>query len=85
VQPYEQPVERDESGLKRENVVEPRHQDGLASLAWTAPVGLESAVVLPDQIADVVLGHAVLVGEGVKLFNEALAVARHRARWPTSN
>jgi len=55
-------------------VLEPRHQDGPASLAWLAPVCLESAVVLPDQVADVALGGAVLVGEGVELVNEALAV-----------
>ena len=59
VQPFEQTVERDEARFEREDAVEPRLQDRLASLARTAAVGLQSAVVLPDQVTDVALGRAV--------------------------
>jgi hypothetical protein len=38
---------------------EPRCQDGLAALGRTAAVGLQSAVVFPDQVTDVALGCAV--------------------------
>ena len=55
VQPFEQTVERDEARFEREDAVEPRLQDRLASLARTATVGLQSAVVLPDQVTDVAL------------------------------
>ena len=74
VQPFEQTVERDEARFEREDAVEPRLQDRLASLARTATVGLQSAVVLPDQVTDVALGRAVFVGEGVELVNEPFCV-----------
>jgi len=74
VQPFKQTVERDEAGLKRKDALEPRLQDRLASLGRSPPVGLQSAVVLPDQVTDVALGRAVLVGEGVELVNEPLGV-----------
>src|SRR5262249_5630960 len=74
VQPFEQTIERDETGLKREDGVEPGLQDRLASLGRTATVGLQSAVVLPDQLSDVALGRAVFVGEGIELVNEAFRV-----------
>jgi hypothetical protein len=74
VQPFEQAIERDEAGLEREDAIEPRQQDGLASLGRTAAVGLQSAVVFPDQITDVALGRAVFVGKGVELVNKPLGV-----------
>ena len=74
VQPGEETVERDEPCLQGEDAIKPRSQDGLASLIWTVAVSLESAIVLPDQVADAALGFVVLVGEGVKLVNKALRV-----------
>jgi hypothetical protein len=74
VEAFEQAVERDESGLEREDAIEPRQQDGLAALGRTAAVRLQSAVVLPDQVTDVALGRAVFVGKGVELANEPFSV-----------
>ena len=71
VQPFEQTVERDEARFEREDAVEPRLQDRLASLARTATVGLQRPIVFPDLVTDVALGDAVLVGEGVELVYEA--------------
>src|SRR5215468_5531408 len=45
-----------------------------ALLRLTATVGLQSAVVLPDQLTDAALGRAVFVGECVELVNEAFRV-----------
>jgi hypothetical protein len=71
VQPCEQTVKRDKSGLKREDAIKPCQQGGLASLGRTAAIGLDSAIEL--QVA--ALGHAVFVGEGAELVNEALGMA----------
>ena len=74
VEPFEQAVERDESGLEREDAIEPCQQDGLAALGRTAAVRLQSAVVFPDQVTDGALGRAVFVGKGVELVNEPFSV-----------
>jgi hypothetical protein len=42
-------------------------------------IGLEIAIEAPDQAADVALGFAVLVGEGVELVNEAFSVTLIRS------
>jgi hypothetical protein len=50
------------------------YQDGLASLGRTTAVGLESAIVLPDQVTDLALGDAMRVGEGVELVNQPFCI-----------
>src|SRR5215469_6720145 len=72
VQSLEQPVERDETGLPREDAIEPRHQGSLAPGRWSEPIGLEVPIEPPNQSADVTLGFAVLIGEGIKLVNKPL-------------
>src|SRR5215475_6407017 len=74
VQSLEQPVERDEAGLPRENAIEPRHQGSLAPRRWSDPIGLEVPIEPPNQSADVTLGFAVLIGEGIKLVNKPLGM-----------
>src|SRR3984893_3207164 len=74
VEPREQPVERDESGLASEDAVEPRLQCCLALFGGGATIGLEITVKVPDQLAHGGLGGAVLVGEGVELVNQALGM-----------
>jgi hypothetical protein len=74
VQPFEQAVERDEARLEREDAVDPRQQDGLASLGRMAVVGFQSAVVFSNQITDLALGRAVFVGKGIELVNEPRGV-----------
>jgi hypothetical protein len=74
VQTFEQTVERDKSGLEREDTLEPRLQDRLAALGRTAAIGLERPIVFPDLVTDVALGDAVLVGEGVELVYQAFHV-----------
>src|SRR5262249_46691113 len=71
---FEQAVERDEAGLTREDAIEPRHQGRFALFGWREAIGLEIAVEAPNQAADVALGFAVLIGEGIKLVNEALGM-----------
>ena len=74
VQPSEQTVECDESGLELEDAIEPCQQHALAPLSRTATVSLQGTVVVPDQITDVALGEAMLVGEDVEFVNEAFGV-----------
>ena len=74
VQTLKQTVEYDETGLAFENAIEPRRQGSLALCGWSKLIGLEIAIEAPDQAADVALGFAVLVGEGVELVNEAFSV-----------
>jgi hypothetical protein len=45
-------------------------KDGFALFGWCETIGLEIAVEAPNQAADVALGFAVLIGEGIKLVNE---------------
>jgi hypothetical protein len=74
VQTLEQPVESDKTGLAREDAIEPRRESCLAIFGWSQPIGLEVAVEAPNQAADVALGFAVLIGECIKLVNEALGM-----------
>src|SRR5262249_62130190 len=74
VESFEQTVEGDEASLTREDAIEPRRQGGFALFGWCETIGLEIAVEAPNQAADVALGFAVLIGEGIKLVNEPLGM-----------
>ena len=74
VESFEQAVEGDEAGLTREDAIEPRRQGRFALFGWREPIGLEIAVEAPNQAADMALGFAVLIGEGIKLVNEPLGM-----------
>jgi hypothetical protein len=74
VQSLEQPVESDEAGLPREDAIEPRQKGSLAPVRWSKPICLEVPIEPPNQSADVTLGFAVLIGEGIKLVNQALGM-----------
>src|SRR5712691_3800631 len=74
MEPGEQTVEGDEAGLTHEDAVEPRPQGGLALPGRMLAIGLEIAIEPPDQCAGSALGHALLIGEGVELVNQALGM-----------
>src|SRR5882757_568849 len=74
LEPSEQTVEGDETGLACEDAVETSLQSGLALLGRMKAVGLEIAVEPPDQITGAALGVALLVGKGVELVNQALGM-----------
>src|SRR5215831_10397242 len=74
VEPREQAVESDETGLACEDVVEPRPQHSLALFGRGATIGLEISVELPDQLADGGLSGAVVAGEGVEFVNQSLGM-----------
>jgi hypothetical protein len=70
----EQAVEGGEPGLAREDAVELRLQRSLDLRGGSATPNLEIGVELPDQIADGRLSGAVLVGEGIELVNQLVAL-----------
>src|SRR4029077_17612511 len=74
IEPREQPVERDESGLAHEDAVEPRPQCGSTLFGGDETIDLEITVEVPDQLTHGGLGGAVLVGEGVELVNQAFGM-----------
>ena len=60
MEPCQQAVESDETGLAREDAVEACLQGCLALRGRMLAIGLESAIELPDQCADAALGDALL-------------------------
>lgn len=81
VQSAEQTVERDEANFERGDALEPGQQDCFAALCRTAPVGLQSTVVLPDLVADVALAARCLsveVWTSRSAFVSTGRVRRHR-------
>src|ERR1700692_2310723 len=74
VEPREQAVEGDEAGLALEDAVEPSPQCCLALFGGAATIGLEMTFEVPDQLARVGRGGAILVGEGVQLVNQTLGM-----------
>jgi hypothetical protein len=74
MEPFEQPVESDEANVSGEDAVKAGAQDGLVLLAGVLAIGLEIAIEPPDQITSFALGFALLIGEGVKLVDQALGM-----------
>src|ERR1700745_1293175 len=75
VEPRQQTVEGDEASCALEDAIEAFSQRNLLFLAVIAATGLESAIELPDELADAGLGRAVFVGEGVELVDQTFAMA----------
>src|SRR6267154_661606 len=74
VQPSEQAVEGDKAGAAFEDAIKAGAQGGLAQWCRIAAIGFEIAIEPPDQMAQSLLGGAVLVGEGVELVHQPLGV-----------
>ncbi len=74
VQPSEQAVEGGKAGAAFEDAIKAGAQGGLAQWCGIAAIGFEIAIEPPDQMAQPLLGGAVLVGEGVELVHQPLGV-----------
>src|SRR5215831_18377972 len=74
MEPREQTVEGDESGVAGEDALEARPQGRPALPVWTLAIGFEIAIERPDQSTNPSLGLALLIGEGVELVNETLGM-----------
>ena len=74
MQPRQQAVQRDEAGATAEDTVEPGTQSDRPALAGFDPVRLETGVEVPDQAAQLRLGGAMHVGEGIQLVHQAFRV-----------
>ena len=81
----EQAVEGDEAGLAREDAVEPRPQGGLALAGRMLAIGFEIAIEPPDQRAHSALGLTLLIGEGIELVNEVIAITLAQTRLSDGN
>jgi hypothetical protein len=72
MEPRQQAVEGDEAGFAAEDAVEPCPQGGLALPGRMLAIGFEIAIEPPDELADLALGEALLIGEGVEPVDGAL-------------
>jgi len=74
VQPREQAIERDESGVAAEDTIEAGAQ--LAAAAWcrVGAVGVQRGVERPDERADLLLCGTLGLGEAVELVQQPLGV-----------
>ena len=62
------------AGAAFEDAIKAGAQGGLAQWCRIAAIGFEIAIEPPDQMAQPLLGGAVLVGEGVELVHQPLGV-----------
>ena len=74
IKPCQQAVEGDEPGLAREDAVEACPQGGFALPGGMLAIGFKIAIEPPDQSADMVLGDALLIREGIELVDETLGM-----------
>ena len=74
VEPHEQSIERDEAGFALEDAVEPRPQGSVALFGRGATIRLEITIEGPDQVTHGGLDGAVLLGKGVELVDQTLAM-----------
>jgi hypothetical protein len=70
MKPCEQAVEGDEAGFAAEDTVKPCPQGGLALAGRMLAIGFEIAIEPPDELADLTLGEALLIREGVEPVDE---------------
>jgi hypothetical protein len=74
VKAFQQTVERSEAGSSFEKAIEAGLQGRLAVRLRVGAVGLEIGVKPPDQGANLFLGGAGRVGEGVELVDQPLGM-----------
>ena len=66
----EQAVQRGQTGAAPEDAVEPRAQRETAAVAGAGLVSLQIGIEVPDQLAHMLLGSTVQIGEGVQLVHQ---------------
>ena len=74
MQSRQQPVESDKAGAAPEYPVEAGSQDNPAFRVGIPAIRLEGVVVAPDQLTLLLLGEAVLRGEGVEFMDKPFCV-----------